>query len=592
VLVYGDQQRIEKPEAVRRSICMLLEEAETIGPGLKRHALLVRAFIRLGELAQGIADAEFGALGTDTRTQRQDAAAGLLTMLAAAIDVSWSSRFQAGPPSMGSLAGRLAQLDIQGPVRVKHAEGFAHYALYPETYLEAARRSRLGPDTRVIGIRSIGLSLAALVAAALGAAPPISVRPVGHPFQRTITAAPQLAAELARHVADFAVVDEGPGLSGSSFAAVAVWLEGIGASPDRIHFFPSHANGPGVEAHPSIRRRWARTAQHHVGCEKSDAKGCAILERIEDGLGALVGPLDGPVEDISGGEWRRLRYADEERWPSCDPRMERRKFLARSRGRNWLVKFAGLDESGQLKLERARALARAGLSPEPAGFCYGFIVEEWVDGVPLDRALVNRGALLARLGDYLGFRAREFALPTCSGASLHELAEMACCNTREALGEASAAALADHLAPALDLQARITPLYTDNRLQRWEWLATTDGRLIKTDALDHSSGHDLVGCQDIAWDVAGATAEFSLSRTEVETLCGHIGDIAGRAVSQSLLAILIPCYLAFQLGLWSMAAQSAHPAEARRQEIRAGICEALLSRWIGRANASRPSLAC
>ena len=38
-----------------------------------------------------------------------------------------------------------------------------------------------------------------------------------------------------------------------------------------------------------------------------------------------------------------------------------------------------------------------------------------------------------------------------------------------------------------------------------------DPTLLKTDALDHSEGHDLIGCQDIAWDVVGAATELELS---------------------------------------------------------------------------------
>ena len=41
---------------------------------------------------------------------------------------------------------------------------------------------------------------------------------------------------------------------------------------------------------------------------------------------------------------------------------------------------------------------------------------------------------------------------------------------------------------------------------------------MKTDALDHAFGHDLVGCQDIAWDLAGAAVEFDLDTEERETL--------------------------------------------------------------------------
>ncbi len=66
-------------------------------------------------------------------------------------------------------------------VTIKTAEGYAHYAVYPELYAEAARGMDAPPV--VIGLRSIGLGLACMVAAACGAEPPVTLRPVGHPFR-------------------------------------------------------------------------------------------------------------------------------------------------------------------------------------------------------------------------------------------------------------------------------------------------------------------------------------------------------------------------------------------------------------------------
>jgi hypothetical protein len=74
---------------------------------------------------------------------------------------------------------------------------------------------------------------------------------------------------------------------------------------------------------------------------------------------------------------------------------------------------------------------------------------------------------------------------------------------------------------------------TDNRLHQWEWLIRDDGSILKTDAIDHCSAHDLVGCQDIAWDVAGAIVEFDFSASESEDLASRVGKICGR-MRQSL----------------------------------------------------------
>ena len=102
----------------------------------------------------------------------------------------------------------------------------------------------------------------------------------------------------------------------------------------------------------------------------------------------------------------------------------------------------------------------------------------------------------------------------------------------------------------------------DGRLHRWEWRRTPDGRLVKTDALDHAAGHDLVGCQDIAWDVAGAAVEFDLADAETERLRAAVARAAGRPVSAAAVAAFRLCYAAFQGGLWRMLGEPGPATEA------------------------------
>jgi hypothetical protein len=136
-------------------------------------------------------------------------------------------------------------------------------------------------------------------------------------------------------------------------------------------------------------------------------------------------------------------------------------------------------------------------------------------------------------------------------------------NTAEALGEAAATWFDRWSAADLArLGARARPVETDNRMQAWEWLALPDGRLLKADAVDHHAAHDLVGCQDIAWDVAGAMVELGLDPV--------------LPVDPGLLDVLLPCYCAFQLGAWTMAAEAAPDvAEAAR-------CRAAAARYVAR----------
>jgi hypothetical protein len=550
--------------------------------GLDRHALLVGAFIRAAELAQGAADAEFEECGEDRCSAGRDRAAELLGLLAGEIDHSWRSRLQPRPLPTARLSLLLGQLAGAGPIGSREAEGFAHYALYPECQLEAARLSGLERSACVIGVRSIGLGLAALVAAALGGARVISLRPVGHPFAREIRASPDLVSGCtADPSVRFAVVDEGPGLSGSSFAAVVRWLEGLGVETSRIHLFPSHDGPPGGCSSAEARRLWSACARHVADFDAT------ILGAAEGGLRSWLADLVGPHEltDVSGGRWRSLTRRPGSEWPPCDTRLERRKFLLRAEGREWLARFAGLGRIGHRKLRMSRLLAKEGFVPEAAGLCHGFLVERWQEGRALDQTGYPRDALLRWLGSYLGARQRLFPAAT-HGAGLDDLGRMAVRNAGEALGEEAAGKLGRWLGENRPATGR--PVAIDGRLHAWEFVVSTEGALTKADAIDHCQSHDLVGCQDIDWDVTGATVEHALSPDETRRLCAAIGESGNGAPDPRLVAFFTPCYLAFQLGLWELSADAASGPERARLNSAAARYRRALGAFIDHPMGSGP----
>jgi hypothetical protein len=589
VLFYGDHTRTEDARAKLSGIARALRDAEAMPAGIVRHGALAAAFIEAGELAQGLADAEFAARGgRDARSPGADAALALLTRLAAALRSSWDSGFALFDPVPAGALRALGAAPLPDALRTKRAEGFAFYALYPEAYLEAARAAGLPDGRRVkaIGVRSIGAALGALVAAAAGAPPPVTLRPVGHPFRRELSLSEDLEAELlADPDAVFAVADEGPGLSGSSFGAVADFLEDRGGvPPGRVRFFPSHNGEPGPQASPRHRARWVAARRHVMEFDALAA------HRLPSWVADLVGAPDGPLEDASGGNWRRLRYAREADWPPVHAQAERRKFLLRAGGKAWLLKFAGLGREGERKLERARALHAAGFAPSAAGFRHGFLVEEWIgDARALDRGGFGAARLAERVGRYLGFRARRFPAEPGQGAPLAELRRMARHNAAEGLGEGWARRLERRTAGLEAFEPRLRRIETDNRLQAWEWLALPDGRLLKADALDHHAAHDLVGCQDAAWDVAGAVCELGLEG-ERGALLAAVGRESGpgSAVDPGLVALLAPCYLAFQFGACSMAAQVAAPEEAARLGAEVERYAGMLRRALADRDGERP----
>ena len=143
--------------------------------GIERHGALVAAFIEAGELAQGIADAAFAEQGHDASTPAQDRAMALLMELAGIVRLSWQSGFRRIAPLSAQVIGQSEAAPWSESICVKRPEGYAFYALYPEAYLEAAvALAPLGGKVQVIGIRSIGTGLAAMVATALGAPAPVT----------------------------------------------------------------------------------------------------------------------------------------------------------------------------------------------------------------------------------------------------------------------------------------------------------------------------------------------------------------------------------------------------------------------------------
>jgi len=506
VLVYGDHAERVDPRA------RLADVAAALASERLTHDSLTRAFVDLAGVTQGIADADFAAMGCDRPRPAEQLLLQQLTALGATLLRSWHSGL-----AQAALPPLLLPSDLPAAVEVKLAEGYAFYALRPESYALAAERLQLTAPPRVIGLRSIGSGLACMAAAALGAPTPFTVRPVGDPFARELRLSDEFAATLLHGEAHYVIVDEGPGMSGSSFGAVADWLEERGVPPERIAFLPGHANPLGGHASERHRHRWTRAQRPVVGLEEPRP---GEVER-------LTGPIQHRI-DLSAGAWRPLWSAAEADWPAIDPMWERRKFMVRSESGQWLVKFAGLGRIGEAQLDLAERLHQAGFGSEVAGLADGWLVSRWqADARPTRPSL-------AELASYLRLR-RGLVAPQ-PGASPEMLANMV---RRNLPGWAD-------WSPPGRLVPR--PVCTDNRMAAHEWLRLPSGQLLKADGLDHHQAHDLIGCQDIAWDLAGATLELDLSTTDAEQLR------LATDTSKELLDFYLVAYAAFRVGAHRLSA--------------------------------------
>jgi hypothetical protein len=500
VLVYGDHKQVADPRDRLSGLSERLAEIAAMPGGIERHGKTVGVLVEAGQLLQGVMDAGWPA--TDLN--------GFLYRLAAAVVRSWDSRFA----DIGELPS-VPTRDLPAEIELRLPEGFAFYAVYPEAYADAARRLKLNGPPRIIGIRSIGTTLAAVTAAALGALPPLTVRPFGDPFAREV----ELPSDAIEADVHYIIIDEGPGLSGSSFGSVADALENEGVPLERIAFLPSHAGEPGPHASEAHRERWRRAQRIP-----------AIFD--ERWLAELFGPL----EDITGSG--------------------QLKFLGVHHGERVLVKFAGLGRIGERKVEMARPLHAAGFTPEPLGFVHGFLIERWCGAAS---PLPAGEKPVEEIGRYLGARARLFPAKDESGASIDALLTMCRRNISLSFRDEACSALERFDAPAL--QRGVRRVRTDNKLDRHEWLRLPAGRLLKTDALDHHQGHDLIGCQDLAWDVAGATEEFDLNEDEAQRLIAA----SGNRVDPDLLDFCRIAYAAFRLGQAVLTGETPEAARYRRR---------------------------
>jgi hypothetical protein len=492
----------------------------------------------------------------------------LVAQVARELWASWRTGGRSAPPRQPAPG---LEAPLPPSVRVRRPEGFALYALYPEAYAWAARGVAGRRDLTTVGIRSIGTSLAAMVAAGAGAGTvPFTVRPTGHPYARDAELSPALLREIARRPAGaFAIVDEGPGLSGESFASVARALLGAGVAAARIHLFPGHAAPPGAEASPATRALFSALERHFVPFERLLLAGGPL------GLTRLAEDVIGPAEiadDLTEGKWRRRLFADERDWPPSEGWLERRKLVLAAAGRRHLARFAGIGAHGEGKLARAVALADAGVGIRPEALRHGFLFEPWLDAArPLPAATVARTALVDAIGRLVRVSAAR-PRSASDGASPEELVEMTRVNAAEALGAAAgeAARRLEDLLPEVARQAR--PVEVDGKMQRWEWLVLPDGRLLKADAVDHHAAHDLGGCQDALWDVAGAELELGLSSGEALRLA-EAARAVGPGADPALLPFYRTCLAALEVGRWWFAARSA-PTPAER-----GRCDGALARY-------------
>lgn len=542
MIVYGDHSFQFDPR-------LLIARIRSLGSQIRDDEGMLQLLMQCGELCQGLLDWKYEKLGCEAMDNFGLACSSLLRGAGECyVRIKDGSNPAAFFDFITHSLNHLENEVLPEFVTIKLTEGFAFYCVYPESYYYAAQKclNQFPGSWIALGIRSIGTSLSAVVSAALRSSlSPITFRPCGPPFQRKI----EVSSELEKWILSqsvgcrFAIVDEGPGLSGSSFGSVADWLEEIGVERERIHFFPSHEGGLGPHASPEHRERWERCKRHVVTFDQT-REGNPNFEFLKSS------------QELSGGQWRNYRNFDSNHWPPVISKMERRKFLIRNeQGQVILAKFHGLSGQNDRRWKIATVLSDYKLIPKVIEYRYGFILQEWIDGAQIKK-WNDRILFVTTVGRYLRVRDQELSAKHERGASPNDLLQMAIHNAGIRFGNQRVQSL-HHWSSKLDqIEKEIRPVCVDGKMHIWEWIQSPDGRFVKCDALDHYQSHTLIGVQDIYWDIVGAVVELNLDGNEMEYLESIIFQEDVDRKNRNLFHFYYDCYLAFQIGYYRMALSS------------------------------------
>ena len=546
----GDRQRASGKE-LKAALTAQLEQLRNLGSQRE----LVRALLLAGEFECGVADTHSEAVGPCERLT--DHIAELL--LASDGPASSNPDFQKrdfdsllfNPANSNSLINVARALPAFEQLSISTPEGFAYYALHPLAYADVIRQIPACESLLIVGIRSIGTTLSAVAAAAARArgivSTRITVRPQGHPYNRIAEFTAEQMATVRHAVscgASFAVVDEGPGLSGSSFLAVAEALERAGAPVEKITLISSHAPNLDALCAEDASHRWQRLR-------------CIPVN------GEARRPAEA-VDFIGGGLWRSRVFENEREWPAVWTSLERLKYLSSSvHVERRVFKFAGLGHYGDAVLQREKKVAAAGFGPMPREEGDGFISFPWIPSSQISYRSMSAPQrsyssclsteVLARLAHYCAFRVRAFEGDLSDIDALQQMADH---NLRE-LG--------------WDLQVKLRlerPVIADGRMQPHEWLLSKEGKLLKADSGGHGDDHFFPGPTDIAWDLAGAIVEWQMNDQQTTEFLNLYHRASGDDAVPRIDGF-IRAYTVFRLAYWLMAANAMNGSDEQPRLKRA-----------------------
>lgn len=512
MFVFRDGRKTVPGATLARDLATAIRDAYARDGGGGENPL-IEALLRAGEFECALSDS--GGAGADSVARLTDVLAGALVS---------GTRIDAPCEEL------LRMLPERPPaeLRISPPEGFAYYALHPLDYSDMALEMPVAASAVcVIGIRSIGTTLSGLVAAGFRKrgvrTERITVRPTGHPYERRSrfgAAETVLICDLKERGAEFVVVDEGPGMSGSSFLSVGDALVEMGIDREKIAFLCSRVPDPDSLRATNGGPRW-RSYRCFYARKNS---------RLPAGADIYVG----------GGEWRKFLLRAAAEWPESWTQMERLKFL--SEDRQWLLKFEGFGRFGRVVNERMEQVAEAGFGPAPICFSQGFSTYPVVPGRAANVWELNAG-MLSRLAEYCAMRVKAFRWDGFIDAE--QIETMVRFNLSEEFGS--------------DVPFRFEglrferPVIADGRMMPQEWILPANGKMLKVDCGSHGDDHFFPGPTDVAWDLAGAIVEWSMDGTAAEYFVSEYVRMSGDDIRRRLPGFVM-AYAVFRFAYCKMSA--------------------------------------
>ncbi|HEX3019488.1 MAG TPA: hypothetical protein VHP36_04270 [Chitinispirillaceae bacterium] len=443
----------------------------------------------------------------------------------------------------------IKSIHFPAKISLNVPEGFVYYGLYPEIYLESTSIffEEIKPENiMVVGLRSIGTPLSALVAARLETegcnVKTLTIRPKGHPYNRFPDFDDKIRNILQGCVSYYViVVDEGPGLSGSSIGGTLSALRLNGIDLNRTVVFPSWVPSGDQFISENSRNLWQNCKKFCGSFEKQ----WILNGKLEKNLQKKI------ICDLSAGMWRGRFLDDRLSYPPVHPHHEKRKYLLTDKDEKslslWVAKFCGLGKYGSENVLRADKISSMGYSPVVKKLSSGFAVMEYVPGKIVRKSDVDE-KMIEFVKDYLMFINKSLSVPL--QVSFDQMLEMIFVNIEEGLG-GKWYKKSDRLKrlPCSLYEDGVVSI--DGHMMPHDFLITENG-IIKVDHIEHHNDQFFHGPQNICWDIAGFFMEFELDRNRRNHFLQYFSIMDPFIIQrQSFFNV---AYLAYRLGYVTLAA--------------------------------------